>query len=151
MLFIYKLLLVISIIRVQLMFLMCFLSTGVENAQTLGWLFEMCLSDSATFIWCSVTGIKLSKSKDCLLPLLVFFTYYYIFFFLLSTYYYILFPIAHMQLPPPQLESTLNKHSKLRGPLAAYVNQPSIRTSVPRYSFLGFGQLPSNYYFFWIS
>ncbi|XP_040998005.1 symplekin-like [Juglans microcarpa x Juglans regia] len=37
-----------------------------------------------------------------------------------------------LQLPPPQLESTLNKHSNLRGALADYATQPSIRTSVPR-------------------
>ncbi|KAG7942391.1 hypothetical protein I3843_16G099700 [Carya illinoinensis] len=37
-----------------------------------------------------------------------------------------------LQLPPPQLESTLNKHSNLRGALAAYATQPSIRTSIPR-------------------
>ncbi|GLT65545.1 hypothetical protein SLA2020_379730 [Shorea laevis] len=37
-----------------------------------------------------------------------------------------------LQLPGPQLESSLNKHSKLRGPLAAYARQPSVRTSVPR-------------------
>ncbi|GFS44111.1 hypothetical protein Acr_00g0088530 [Actinidia rufa] len=35
-------------------------------------------------------------------------------------------------LPPPQLESTLNKYANLRGPLAAYASQPSIRTSLPR-------------------
>ncbi|XP_057503929.1 uncharacterized protein LOC130787563 isoform X1 [Actinidia eriantha] len=37
-----------------------------------------------------------------------------------------------LQLPPPQLESTLNKYANLRGPLAAYASQPSIRTSLPR-------------------
>ncbi|KAE8125934.1 hypothetical protein FH972_020695 [Carpinus fangiana] len=37
-----------------------------------------------------------------------------------------------LQLPAPQLESSLNKHPKLRGPLASYARQPSVRTSVPR-------------------
>ncbi|XP_057973385.1 uncharacterized protein LOC131161564 isoform X2 [Malania oleifera] len=37
-----------------------------------------------------------------------------------------------LQLPPPQLESALNKHANLRGPLAAYAGQPSIRSSLPR-------------------
>ncbi|KAJ7958867.1 Symplekin [Quillaja saponaria] len=37
-----------------------------------------------------------------------------------------------LQLPPPQLESALNKHAKLRAPLAAYANQPSIKSSLPR-------------------
>ncbi|KAH7847088.1 hypothetical protein Vadar_021712 [Vaccinium darrowii] len=37
-----------------------------------------------------------------------------------------------LQLPPPQLESALNKYASLRGPLAAYARQPSIRTSLPR-------------------
>ncbi|XP_031505229.1 uncharacterized protein LOC116267565 [Nymphaea colorata] len=37
-----------------------------------------------------------------------------------------------LQLPAPQLESALNKHTSLRVPLAAYANQPSIRTSLPR-------------------
>ncbi|XAR62039.1 hypothetical protein NMG60_11016620 [Bertholletia excelsa] len=37
-----------------------------------------------------------------------------------------------LQLPPPQLESALNKYANLRNPLAAYASQPSIRTSLPR-------------------
>uniref|UniRef100_A0A2N9HUP2 Symplekin C-terminal domain-containing protein n=1 Tax=Fagus sylvatica TaxID=28930 RepID=A0A2N9HUP2_FAGSY len=37
-----------------------------------------------------------------------------------------------LQLPSPQLESALSKYSSLRGPLAAYASQPSIRSSVPR-------------------
>eukprot|EP00257_Ricinus_communis_P017024 XP_015575361.1 uncharacterized protein LOC8288069 [Ricinus communis] len=37
-----------------------------------------------------------------------------------------------LQLPPPLLESAMSKHSNLRGPLAAFANQPSIRTSLPR-------------------
>ncbi|KAL8159152.1 hypothetical protein V2J09_000689 [Rumex salicifolius] len=38
-----------------------------------------------------------------------------------------------LELPPPQLESALNKHPNLRRSLAGYANQPSIRTSMPRY------------------
>ncbi|KAL5559889.1 hypothetical protein UlMin_036100 [Ulmus minor] len=37
-----------------------------------------------------------------------------------------------LQLPPPQLESALNKHANLRGPLAAFANQPSVKSSLPR-------------------
>ncbi|KAI5597958.1 hypothetical protein POPTR_002G107400v4 [Populus trichocarpa] len=37
-----------------------------------------------------------------------------------------------LQLPPPQLESALNKHANLRGPLATYASQPSTKTSLPR-------------------
>ncbi|KAG5541930.1 hypothetical protein RHGRI_021681 [Rhododendron griersonianum] len=37
-----------------------------------------------------------------------------------------------LQLPPQQLESALNKYASLRGSLAAYARQPSIRTSLPR-------------------
>ncbi|KAK6940297.1 Symplekin C-terminal [Dillenia turbinata] len=37
-----------------------------------------------------------------------------------------------LQLPPPQLESALNKYSNLRGPLAAYAGQPAVRNSLPR-------------------
>ncbi|CAI0464167.1 unnamed protein product [Linum tenue] len=37
-----------------------------------------------------------------------------------------------LQLPPPQLESALNKYANLRGPLAAYACQPSIKGSVHR-------------------
>lgn len=37
------------------------------------------------------------------------------------------------QLPSPQLESALSKYPNLRGPLAAFTNQSSIKTSVPRY------------------
>ncbi|ONK62289.1 uncharacterized protein A4U43_C07F2370 [Asparagus officinalis] len=37
-----------------------------------------------------------------------------------------------LQLPPPQLMTALNKHANLRGPLAAYANQPNIRTSLSR-------------------
>ncbi|XP_022869399.1 symplekin-like, partial [Olea europaea var. sylvestris] len=37
-----------------------------------------------------------------------------------------------LQLPSPQLESALNKYSNLRGPLSAFVNQSSVRSSLPR-------------------
>ncbi|PWA80799.1 hypothetical protein CTI12_AA192870 [Artemisia annua] len=37
-----------------------------------------------------------------------------------------------LQLPSPQLEGALNKYGSLRGPLAAYANQPSIKASLPR-------------------
>ncbi|KAM1968608.1 hypothetical protein ACFX15_043496 [Malus domestica] len=37
-----------------------------------------------------------------------------------------------LQLPPPQLESTLNKYANLRGPLAAYASQPSVKASLYR-------------------
>ncbi|KAA8528405.1 hypothetical protein F0562_035760 [Nyssa sinensis] len=37
-----------------------------------------------------------------------------------------------LQLPLPQLESALNKYANLRGPLAAYASQPSIKVSLPR-------------------
>lgn len=37
-----------------------------------------------------------------------------------------------LQLPPPQLESSLNKYASLRGPLAAFASQPNIRASLPR-------------------
>ncbi|XP_011016956.1 PREDICTED: uncharacterized protein LOC105120456 isoform X2 [Populus euphratica] len=37
-----------------------------------------------------------------------------------------------LQLPPPQLESALNKHANLRGPLATYASQLSTKTSLPR-------------------
>lgn len=42
--------------------------------------------------------------------------------------------IRCLQLPPPLLESALNKHANLRSPLATYASQPSIKTSLPRYS-----------------
>ncbi|KAK9748584.1 hypothetical protein RND81_02G068400 [Saponaria officinalis] len=37
-----------------------------------------------------------------------------------------------LQLPAPQLESALNKYANLRGPLAAFSCQPSIKSSLPR-------------------
>ncbi|CAL0305619.1 unnamed protein product [Lupinus luteus] len=37
-----------------------------------------------------------------------------------------------LQLPPPQLESALNKHANLRGPLASYVNQPTVKSSLQK-------------------
>ncbi|CAN0921926.1 Sympk [Linum grandiflorum] len=37
-----------------------------------------------------------------------------------------------LQLPPPQLESALNKYVNLRSPLAAYATQPSVKDSLPR-------------------
>ncbi|KAK9067824.1 hypothetical protein SSX86_011935 [Deinandra increscens subsp. villosa] len=37
-----------------------------------------------------------------------------------------------LQLPSPQLEGALNKYGSLRGPLATYANQPSIKASLPR-------------------
>ena len=39
-----------------------------------------------------------------------------------------------LQLPPSQLESALNKHANLRGPLATYANQANTKTSLPRYN-----------------
>ena len=41
--------LIISIIMEQLIFYMYLLNAGVENAKTVGWLFEMCVSDTASF------------------------------------------------------------------------------------------------------
>ncbi|KAL0392176.1 UNVERIFIED_CONTAM: Symplekin [Sesamum radiatum] len=46
-----------------------------------------------------------------------------------------------LQLPPPQLESALNKYPNLRGPLTAFVNQSSVQTSLPRYVNLWLGGL----------
>ncbi|KAL1310240.1 hypothetical protein HN51_052882 [Arachis hypogaea] len=37
-----------------------------------------------------------------------------------------------LQLPPPQLESALNRHANLRGPLASYANQPAVKSTLPR-------------------
>ncbi|XP_024026606.1 uncharacterized protein LOC21408219 isoform X2 [Morus notabilis] len=37
-----------------------------------------------------------------------------------------------LQLPPPQLESALNKHANLRSPLASFASQPNLRSSLPR-------------------
>ncbi|CAA2983276.1 symplekin isoform X1 [Olea europaea subsp. europaea] len=44
-----------------------------------------------------------------------------------------------LQLPSPQLESALNKYSNLRGPLSAFVNQSSVRSSLPRSTLLLLG------------
>lgn len=44
-----------------------------------------------------------------------------------------------LQLPSPQLEGALNKYGSLRGPLAAYANQPSIKVSLPRSTLLALG------------
>ncbi|KAM1092557.1 hypothetical protein ACFX13_020186 [Malus domestica] len=41
------------------------------------------------------------------------------------------FPVL-LQLPPPQLEGALNKYANLRGPLATYASQPSVKASLPR-------------------
>ncbi|KAJ8542163.1 hypothetical protein K7X08_017029 [Anisodus acutangulus] len=41
------------------------------------------------------------------------------------------FPVL-LQLPPPQLESALNKYASLRSPLVAFANQPNVKTSLPR-------------------
>ncbi|XP_048439131.1 symplekin [Pyrus x bretschneideri] len=41
------------------------------------------------------------------------------------------FPVL-LQLPPQQLESALNKYANLRGPLATYASQPSVKASLPR-------------------
>ncbi|KHG28872.1 Symplekin [Gossypium arboreum] len=41
------------------------------------------------------------------------------------------FPVL-LQLPPPQLESALNKYGSLRSSLAAYKNQPTRKGSLPR-------------------
>ncbi|XP_004299835.1 PREDICTED: symplekin-like [Fragaria vesca subsp. vesca] len=37
-----------------------------------------------------------------------------------------------LQLPPPQLESALNKYANVKGPLAAYASQASIKASLSR-------------------
>lgn len=44
-----------------------------------------------------------------------------------------------LQLPPPQLESALTKHSYLRGPLADYASHPSRRSSLPRSTLMALG------------
>ncbi|KAK8623473.1 hypothetical protein V6N13_118357 [Hibiscus sabdariffa] len=41
------------------------------------------------------------------------------------------FPVL-LQLPPPQLEITLNKYGSLRSSLASYASQPNIKGSLPR-------------------
>ncbi|MCD9558828.1 hypothetical protein HAX54_016454 [Datura stramonium] len=41
------------------------------------------------------------------------------------------FPVL-LQLPPPQLESALNKYANLRSPLVAFANQPNVKASLPR-------------------
>ncbi|XP_026428427.1 uncharacterized protein LOC113324320 isoform X2 [Papaver somniferum] len=50
-----------------------------------------------------------------------------------------------LQLPPPQLESTLNRHANLRAGLASHANQPSIRSTLPRSTLavLGLANEPS--------
>ncbi|MFS7913248.1 putative symplekin [Helianthus anomalus] len=40
--------------------------------------------------------------------------------------------VVSQALPSPQLEGALNKYGSLRGPLAAYANQPSIKATLPR-------------------
>ncbi|XP_011074295.1 symplekin isoform X1 [Sesamum indicum] len=47
-----------------------------------------------------------------------------------------------LQLPPPQLESALNKYPNLRGPLTAFVNQSSVQTSLPRSTLVLLGLAP---------
>uniref|UniRef100_A0A0R0K631 Symplekin n=1 Tax=Glycine max TaxID=3847 RepID=A0A0R0K631_SOYBN len=37
-----------------------------------------------------------------------------------------------LQLPPQQLESALNRHANLRGPLASYASQPTVKSSLSR-------------------
>ncbi|TKY74495.1 Symplekin protein [Spatholobus suberectus] len=37
-----------------------------------------------------------------------------------------------LQLPPQQLESALNRHANLRGPLASYASQPTVKSLVSR-------------------
>ncbi|XP_070682121.1 uncharacterized protein [Malus domestica] len=44
----------------------------------------------------------------------------------------ILSKLVRKQLPPPQLEGTLNKFANLRGPFAAYASQPSVKASLYR-------------------
>ncbi|KAK8649068.1 hypothetical protein V6N13_129804 [Hibiscus sabdariffa] len=41
------------------------------------------------------------------------------------------FPVL-LQLPPPQLQNTLNKYGSLRNSLASYASQPNIKGSLPR-------------------
>ncbi|KAK4353272.1 hypothetical protein RND71_028790 [Anisodus tanguticus] len=48
------------------------------------------------------------------------------------------FPVL-LQLPPPQLESALNKYASLRSPLVAFANQPNVKTSLPRSTLVQLG------------
>lgn len=48
------------------------------------------------------------------------------------------FPVL-LQLPPAQLESALNKYVNLRSPLLTFVNQPNIKTSLPRSTLVQLG------------
>ncbi|CAH9076996.1 unnamed protein product [Cuscuta epithymum] len=49
-----------------------------------------------------------------------------------------------LQLPPTPLESALNKHASLRGPLSAYANQSNIKNSLPRSTLVVLGLLEPN-------
>lgn len=40
----------------QLIICIFVLNAGVENAKVVGWVLEMCVSDTATFFPCTVTG-----------------------------------------------------------------------------------------------
>ncbi|MCD9561209.1 hypothetical protein HAX54_020209, partial [Datura stramonium] len=48
------------------------------------------------------------------------------------------FPVL-LQLPPPQLESALNKYANLRSPLVAFANQPNVKASLPRSTLVQLG------------
>ncbi|XP_016458952.1 uncharacterized protein LOC107782573 isoform X2 [Nicotiana tabacum] len=50
------------------------------------------------------------------------------------------FPVL-LQLPPPQLDSALNRYANLRSPLAAFANQPNVKNSLPRSTLVQLGLL----------
>lgn len=112
----------------------------LENAKIMGWVSKMCLSDTTPFFSCPVTGMHV-----WLVHVSHSFVHFYKYYNSFPPYFW---PIhswmpwincreCPLQLPPQQLESALNKYASLRGSLAAYARQPSIRTSLPRYSSLG--------------
>lgn len=96
----------------------------MENAKTVVWILEMCITDTAAFFPCIVTGITSLFIYIKNFPLLSTGD----FSLQLASYF------ISLQLPPPQLESALNKYANLRGPLATYASQPSVKASLPRYT-----------------
>lgn len=98
----------------------------MENAKVVGWVSEMCISNETTFFSCTIKGKYMGiKCGEISLLLLIFWCSED-------------FVICCLQLPPPQLESALNKYANLRGPLSAFAGHPSTRATIPRYSSLYF-------------
>jgi hypothetical protein len=93
-------------------------------AKFMGWVPQVCHSNTATFLLCSITGILSLYHVKYNVKRNIF----------AHTKFSELHPelVYDEQLPAQQLEKALSKHPNLRAPLTAYASKPNVRNVLPR-------------------